>query len=236
MPDLMAAILAGGRGTRLRSVLSDRPKVLAPVAGRPYLSLLLDRLTEAGLNRVVLLTGYLADQVQRVLGESYRGMRLVHSPEPRPLGTGGALRHALPHLKSDRVLILNGDSWCDVALAEFYAFHRRKCAAMSLVLSHQSDTERYGRVQVDDDGRVTHFAEKRGRGPAWINAGVYLLERRLIEEIPEDVSSSLEHDLIPGWLDRQENVFGMYSTGRFLDIGTPESYAQAEHCLCSRVG
>src|SRR5437879_601155 len=111
--DVTAAILAGGLGTRLRSVIADRPKVLAPVGGRPYLTYLLDQLAKAAVREVVLLTGYGAEQVRDALGATYAGMRLVHAAEPAPLGTAGALRHALPHLRSPAVLLMNGDSYCD---------------------------------------------------------------------------------------------------------------------------
>jgi len=213
---------------RLRSVVGDRPKVLAPVLDRPYLAYLLDRLAEASAGDVVLLTGHRADQVQQAFGESYRGMRLVHSVEAAPLGTAGALRRALPHLASGHVLVMNGDSWCDVSLADFCEFHCRKAARLSLVLSPSPDSARFGHVRVAADGRVTQFGEKSVTGGGWINAGIYLLERGLIENIPASVPVSLERDLLPAWVSRGERVHGFFCTGRFIDIGTPESYAEAE--------
>jgi D-glycero-alpha-D-manno-heptose 1-phosphate guanylyltransferase len=230
-PDLAgitAAILAGGPGTRLRPVVSDRPKALAPVHDRPYLTYLLDWLADNAVRDVVLLTGHQADQVRRTLGETYRDLRLIHSAEPSPLGTGGALRRALPHLVSPVVLVLNGDSWCDVDLADFRVFHARKADRLSLVLAVAADAARYGRVQVAADGRVQQFGEKdEARGGGWINAGIYLMDRGLIEEIPDGGPVSLERDLLPSWLGRRERIHGYFCTGRFLDIGTPESYAEA---------
>ena len=222
-----AAILAGGTGSRLRPVLGDRPKALAPVLDRPYLTYLLDRLADVSVRKVVLLTGYLADQVRRAVGESYRGMCLVHAVEPTPLGTGGALRQILPHLPCGRVLVMNGDSWCDVNLVDFHESHRRRAARFSLVLSRCTDSARYGQAQVAADGRVLRFAEKGETGGGWINAGIYLMERGLIEEIPAHGPVSLEHDLLPMWIERGECVHGYFNTGRFIDIGTPESYAKA---------
>src|SRR5947209_15798882 len=148
MAGITAAILAGGLGTRLRSAVGDRPKVLAPVHNRPYLTYLLDRLAEADLQNVVLLTGHGAEQVQRAVGRSYRGLHLIHSPEPSPLGTGGAVRWALPKLGSSAVLLLHGDSWCDVDLVAFATFHERKHADLSLVLAEVPEVARFGRVQV----------------------------------------------------------------------------------------
>jgi D-glycero-alpha-D-manno-heptose 1-phosphate guanylyltransferase len=227
LTDVTAAILAGGLGSRLRPVVRDRPKVLAPVLDRPYLTYLLDRLADVSVRRVVLLTGYLADQVRGALGESYRGMRLVYSVEPAPLGTGGALQRALPYLDSQRILVMNGDSWCDVSLVDFDACHRRRAARLSMVISPCADGARFGQVQVAANGRVLRFAEKRATGGGWINAGIYLVERGLIEEIPEELPLSLERDLLPEWLARGERVHGHCCTGRFIDIGTPESYAEA---------
>jgi D-glycero-alpha-D-manno-heptose 1-phosphate guanylyltransferase len=222
-----AAILAGGTGSRLRPVLADRPKVLAPVGGRPYLTYLLDRLAEVPVRKVVLLTGYLADQVHRAVGDRYRGMRLIHSVEPMPLGTGGALQRALQYLASRQILLMNGDSWCDVSLEDFHSQHCQQGARLSLVLSSCADSARFGQVQVAEDGHLLSFAEKTEAGSGWINAGIYLLERSLIAEIPEKVPVSLERELLPAWFARGERVYGYCSRGRFIDIGTPQSYAEA---------
>ena len=221
------AILAGGLGTRLRPVVADRPKVLAPVRGRPYVTYLLDRLAGAGAREVVLLTGYLADAVRATLGAAYAGMRLVYSPEPSPLGTGGALRLALPLLSGPAVLLLNGDSYCDVDLPRFWDFHKGRAAAASLVVSRVAETARFGKVVLAQD-RVVRFEEKQSAGGAgWINGGVYLINRPLVEEIRAGGPVSLERDVFPAWASRG-CLYGFPCEGRFLDIGTPESYADAE--------
>jgi NDP-sugar pyrophosphorylase family protein len=226
--DVTAAILAGGLGTRLRPVLADRPKVLAPVGSRPVLTYLLDQLAAASVREVVLLTGHGADRVRAALGETYAGMRLVHSAEPAPLGTAGALRHALPHLASPTVLLLNGDSYCDADLAAFARFHRAHGGAASLVLARVADAARFGQVRVGAGGRVVRFEEKgQSREPGWVNAGIYLLDRALVAAVPPARPASLERDLLPGWV-ADGRVFGLRCGGRFLDVGTPQSYAQAE--------
>jgi D-glycero-alpha-D-manno-heptose 1-phosphate guanylyltransferase len=228
LADVTAAILAGGLGTRLRSRVADRPKVLAPVQGRPYLSYLLDQLAAARVRRVVLLTGYRAEQVRAAFGADYAGMRLVYSAEPAPLGTGGALRHALPYISSPTCLLLNGDSYCDVPLSAFWDFHARRAADASLVLTRQDDCSRFGRIHVAPNDRIARFEEKpQGGGPGWVNAGIYLIQRAVIEEILPDRPLSLERDLLPGWLDRRL-LCAFVCRGRFLDIGTPESYSRAE--------
>ncbi len=230
-PDLWdqvtAVILAGGLGLRLRPVLADRPKVLAPVQQRPFVTFLLDRLAAVSLPSVILLTGYRAEQVQQALGSTCAGLELIYSVEPQPLGTGGALRWALPKLATPTVLLLNGDSYCDVDLAALLAFHRRHQADLTLTLVEVAQVDRFGQVEVFGNGRVQRFAEKpASAGSGWINAGVSLLERSLLAEIPAERPLSLERDLLPGWVAGKK-VFGCCWSGAFLDIGTPASYAAA---------
>jgi D-glycero-alpha-D-manno-heptose 1-phosphate guanylyltransferase len=227
LANVTGAILAGGMGTRLRACVADRPKVLAPVRGRPYLTYLLDQLAAAGLREVVLLTGYLGDMVRTVLGETYAGILLAYSREPSPLGTAGAVRLALPCVASSAVMLLNGDSFCDVDLPKLWDFHCRQQAEVTMTLSSVADTARYGRVRIARD-TVECFEEKQATsGAGWINAGVYLLNRDRIVEIPSGRPVSLERDMLPVWAGRG-CVRGFRCTGRFLDIGTPESYAEAE--------
>lgn len=228
LEDVTAAILAGGLGTRLRSRIADRPKVLAPVLGRPYLAYLLDQLADAGVHRVVLLAGYRAEQVRSAFGTAYAGLDLAYSCEPSPLGTAGALREALPHLSSGSILLLNGDSYCAAPLGDFWAFHHRQVADLSLVLTRVPDASRYGRVQIAADGRIVRFEEKcTAEGAGWVNAGIYLLRRSLIEEIPAEGAVSLEREMFPRWT-AGKRCRGFTCRAPFLDIGTPDSYAQAE--------
>jgi D-glycero-alpha-D-manno-heptose 1-phosphate guanylyltransferase len=221
-----AAVLAGGLGTRLRPVVGELPKVLAPVRGRPWLAFLLDQLADAGLREVILLTGRGAEQVRAALGDAHGELHLRYATEPGPLGTAGALRHALPLLAAPQVLLLNGDSYADVDLSAFLAFHRRRPTAASLVMARVTDAARYGRLEVAPDGRVLRFREKGGASPGWVNAGVYLLDRRLIESIPAGRAVSLEREMLPRWLTGAD--LAAFPGGRFLDIGMPESYAEAE--------
>lgn len=231
-----ALILAGGLGTRLRPVVSDRPKVLAPVAGRPFLSYLLDQLADAGLTRVVLCTGHLGEQIRGLLGRSYRGLHVHYSQEPSPLGTGGALRLAQPLITSGTVLVMNGDSYCDVDLAELWACHQERHAAASTLVRWVADARRFGRVRLDEAGVIRGFDEKRGPdGGGWINAGVYLLGLDLIRTIPTGVALSLEREVLPVWVEAGL-VHGCPGEGAFLDIGTPESYRDAQAFFGKRQG
>lgn len=234
LASMTTVILAGGFGSRLRSVVTDRPKVLAKVGGRPFIHYLLDQLSGAGIRRVVLCTGHLGTQVQELLQDRYRDLDLVYSQEPVPLGTAGALRLALPLLNSDPVLVMNGDSLCEAELNFFVYWHHARSAEATLLLTEVPDTRRYGRVSMDEDGLVRQLNEKSCvGGPGWINAGVYLLSRRLIEMIPSDRVVSLEREIFPDWIGR--GLYGLRRSGRFLDIGTPESYALAEEIFAPRV-
>jgi D-glycero-alpha-D-manno-heptose 1-phosphate guanylyltransferase len=222
------AILAGGAGTRLRPAIGERQKVLAEVNGRPFLAWILDQIAHAGFRDVVLCTGFGADAVEAAFGAAYGPLRLRHSREPAPLGTGGALRRALPLLRGDVVLALNGDSFCDVDLAALWAEHQAGHRGASLVLVEVEDTRRYGRVEVDPDGRVRGFTEKQeGGGPGWINAGIYAVARAWLEAIPADRPVSLERDVLPQWVEAGLYGYRVPGGGRFIDIGTPRSYADA---------
>ncbi len=221
--DLTAAILVGGQGTRLRSAVSQQPKVLAEVAGRPFLGYLLDQLAAAGIRNVVLCTGYLGEQVSAIFGDSYDRMRLVYSKEASPLGTAGALRLALPLFESNPVLVMNGDSFFEVNLNDFLSWHCARKADAAMLLTELPDTRRYGRVVVDDNGAVLMFDEKQSnRGSGWINAGIYFFSHRLLRTIQEKRCVSLEKEIFPTWIGR--GLYGYQSQGRFLDIGTPEAF------------
>lgn len=228
LASVTAAILAGGLGTRLQPVVADRPKVLAEIRGRPFLAHLLDYLAAAGLKHVVLCTGYLGEHVRAAFGDSYGDLRLVYSLETTPLGTAGALSLALPLLKSDPVLVINGDSFCDAELDVCWAWHQARKANATLVLARMSDTARYGRVHTAADGTILSFAEKsKQSGPGWINAGIYLLAQSLLLTIPRSTVVSLESDMFPVWIG--QGFSGYQCPGRFLDIGTPEGYKAAEN-------
>jgi D-glycero-alpha-D-manno-heptose 1-phosphate guanylyltransferase len=222
-----AVILAGGLGTRLRAVVADRPKALAPIAGRPFLSYLLDQLRAAGIRRVVLCIGHLGEQIRAVFGSSYRGIDLVYSQEPSPIGTGGALRHALPLLGESPLLVMNGDSYCAVDLGELWSWHHLRSAPASLVAVDVADASRFGRIEVDRADRVIGFHEKSTDAIAGrVNGGVYLVAPELIARIPAGGPVSLEREVFPGWIE--EGLYAFSANARFIDIGTPESFALAE--------
>jgi D-glycero-alpha-D-manno-heptose 1-phosphate guanylyltransferase len=224
--DITAAILAGGMGTRLRPVVTDRPKVLAEVNGRYFIQNLLDQLISVGFKRVVLCTGYMAEAVHEALGDRCDGADLLYSAEPQPLGTGGSLRLALPLLASEPVLVMNGDSYCDVDLKLFLEHHQTCNAAVSLAVARISDTARFGLVELGQDNTVMRFTEKTGRQEAgFINAGLYLVNRSVIEAIPPATNVSLERDVFPALIEK--GLYGFPHVSRFIDIGIPDDYYSA---------
>jgi len=221
-----AAILAGGMGTRLRGVFTDCPKVLASVDGRPFILRILDQLAEAGITNVVLCTGYLADEVRRLLGSHYRGMALRYSPEESPLGTAGALRKALDVFSTDLVLAMNGDSFVAANLADFMRWHLGRAFSGSLLSAWVDDCARFGTVDMNAGGAVRAFREKLGKAvPGWINAGVYLLPTCWLGELAPGEPLSLEHQVLPRWVSRGLGAYCVRAP--FLDIGTPETLAHA---------
>jgi NDP-sugar pyrophosphorylase family protein len=225
-----AVVLAGGLGTRLRPAVADRPKVLAEVCGRPFLFHLLDDLEAAGARMVVLCTSFMAEAVRTAVGERYGAMAVRYSVEPEPLGTGGALRLALDLVDTDPLLVANGDSLFRTDLGRFWSWHLARELQASLLLAQVDDASRFGRVECKELGRITRFAEKDGvASPGWINAGIYLLARSRISAIPSGQPVSLEHDIFPQWLP--QGLHGLRAKGLFMDIGTPESYRQAESAL-----
>lgn len=227
-------ILCGGFGTRLRPVVADRPKVLAPVAGAPFLSHLLAHLRRQGVTDVVLSTGYRAEQVAACAGDGRAwGLRVRYAREPEPLGTGGALRFAAEACGLRTFLALNGDTFFSGALSALLVCHGLRRAAATMALVRVPDAARYGAVRTDEAGAVTAFVEKdAAAGPAWINAGVYVLTPALVRRIPAGTKVSLERDVFPQWLG--QGLCGCrFPDATFLDIGTPADYARAAAVLPS---
>jgi len=230
--EITAAILAGGFGTRLQSVVSDKPKVLAEVSGKPFLAYLLEQLSPAGIRKVVICTGYMAEQIEECFGDAYDSLRIVYSREDEPLGTGGALRLALSKLSSEIILVMNGDSYIDTDLSVYANWFFEKGLQAALLLSWAEDTSRYGSVIINENKTVASFEEKSENcGPGWINAGIYLFRKSLIASMPSGRHYSLERDFFPELTGK--GLYGFCVGGRFIDIGTPESYAEAQEFFCA---
>lgn len=228
-----AIVLAGGLGTRLRSVLADRPKVLAPVAGAPFLVHLLRQLERSGVREVVLATGHGGDQVEAFLARApWRGGEVRCVREEEPLGTGGALAFAMREAGIDRpFLALNGDTFFGGDLRQL----DQHDGPVLLALARVPDARRFGRVALADGAdpvRVEGFEEKGfATGPAWINAGVYRIDPDALTGIVPDTFVSFERDVMPALVVRGTVSAVRFPEAPFLDIGTPEDYDRAAAVL-----
>jgi NDP-sugar pyrophosphorylase family protein len=229
LPD--AIVLCGGAGSRLRP-LTDEPKAMVSIGGHPFLEIILRQLRRWGCHRVILAVGYRAEAIQSYFGDEAFGLRLLYSPELIPLGTGGALRNAVGLAQSSTVLILNGDSYTDADLHEFHVQHLESKADMSLLGVPPDGREDCGTVSVSPSGRLLAFQEKQAlAGPQYVNAGIYLVSRALLEEIPEKREVSLEKELLPQWLDQNKNITVIIDRATCHDIGTPERFRSAQTAL-----
>lgn len=229
---MRAFVLCGGLGTRLRSVLSDRPKSMALIGEVPFLQLLLQGLKAQGVEEVILGTGYRADQIESFFGTGEMlGLRLHYSREEEPLGTGGALKLA-EELLSDPALVMNGDSFVEWSLAAMADLFGPLDADIVMVLQEVPDVSRYGSVTIDSDGRVAEFVEKGSRtGPGLINAGIYLLRKEIVSDLTAGRAISLERDVFPKFLGKK--FYGLVSSGTFIDIGIPADLERAQTVLRS---
>jgi mannose-1-phosphate guanylyltransferase len=225
---VQALVLAGGEGTRLRPLTLTTPKPVMPLAGRPFLSFMLDWVHSHGADEVILSCGFMSDEVKSVLGDIYDGMRLRHVTEDEPLGTAGPVRLAYDEgLLEERVLVLNGDVLTDIDLTAELEQHERTGARATLALYPVEDTSSYGVVPTDEQGQVTEFIEKgSGEAPTnRINAGAYVLERDVVESIPAGRAVSFEREVFPSLVGG--GLYGYDAAGYWIDIGTPERYLEA---------
>jgi mannose-1-phosphate guanylyltransferase len=225
---MQALVLAGGEGTRLRPLTLTTPKPVLPLAGRPFLTFMLDWLHEHGVEEAILSLGFLSDTVHAVLGDIQSGMRLRYVHEDEPRGTAGPVRLAADEgFLADRFLVLNGDVLTDMDLTAEMERHERTGAAGTLALIEVDDVASYGVVPTNDAGEVLEFREK-SPGPAptnRINAGAYVLERSVVDLIPAGRAVSFEREVFPQMVGN--GLYGWPADGYWIDIGTPERYLEA---------
>ena len=232
---MQALVLAGGEGTRLRPLTYTTPKPVMPLAGRPFLTFMLDWVRIHGVTEAILSCGFLSDAVQSVLGDIYDGMRLRYVTEDEPLGTAGPVRLALEQgILDERLLVLNGDVLTDMDLTIELDRHEATGARATLALIEVEDVSSYGVVPTDAEGRVEAFLEKSD-GPAptnRINAGAYVVEREIVESlIPPGRAVSFEREVFPALVG--DGLYGWDAAGYWIDIGTPERYLEATYDLLS---
>jgi mannose-1-phosphate guanylyltransferase len=228
---LQALVLAGGEGTRLRPLTLSVPKPVMPLAGRPFLSFMLDWLGRHGVDEAILSCGFKSEAVEEVLGDSHDGIRLHYVVEDEPLGTAGPVRLAADRgLVSGRLLVLNGDTLTDLDLTAEVEQHERSRAVATLALVAVADTSSYGSVPTAPDGRVEAFLEKTESPPTnRINAGAYVLEPAVIDRIPAGRPVSFEREVFPTLVG--EGLYGYMAEGYWIDIGTRERYLEATYDL-----
>lgn len=235
-----AVLLVGGQGTRLRPLTVNTPKPMLPVAGVPFTVHQITRARDAGVSRIVLATSYRAEVFAEFIEGADLGIEVVIATESEPLGTGGAIRHALPHLQSgpdDPILIFNGDVLSGLDIHSLVRTHVETGTDVSLYLTPVEDPRAYGLVPIDADGRVQAFLEKPQTPEEivtdLINAGCYVFKRSVIEGIPEGRVVSVERETFPGLLESGSLVRGVVDRGYWLDLGTPLAFVQGSRDLVS---
>jgi len=225
-------ILVGGLGTRLRGVLPDLPKPMAPVRGRPFLEYLLHDLKSAGLQNIVFCVGHQSEKIEAHFGEGENfGVHVEYSRERELLGTAGAIKLAQAKIKSENFLLLNGDCYNQMDYAALLSQHGSTPGAATVVATRVADRTRFGSLNIDAEKRITGFEEKGATsGAGWINAGYYALNQCVLELIPTGEVCSLEREIFPQLVSRDQ-LFAYENEGAFIDIGLPEEWKRAESVL-----
>ena len=225
-----AIILAGGFGSRLQTVVSDLPKSLAPINGQPFLNYQLRFLQTGGIKKIILSVGFLANKIKEQYGNRFENLEITYVTEQRPLGTGGALRFAMEQHREAEILALNGDSFFNLNLHDFYSAHQKNESLISLGLCKTADAARFGTIEMDSSHRITSFREKSGKNiPGLINGGIYILHRETyLQNTPANLNFSIEKDFFEKQV-KHLSLLGFESDAYFLDIGIPEDYERAQH-------
>ncbi len=230
-----AIILAGGFGTRLQSVVNDVPKPMALVNNQPFLNYQLLYLKSFGITKVILSVGYLHEKISSYyknipIAIGIEGIEIEYCIEENPLGTGGGIRLAMEKANSKTILVLNGDSFFDININDFFTQHDSFLADCSLALRKVNNASRYGTVKLGKDCEIKSFKEKDGlETEGLINAGVYLLNKNIyLSNTAEKINFSIEKDFFEK--NKGElNLFGFEYEGYFIDIGIPEDYTKAQN-------
>ena len=226
--------MAGGLGKRLRKLVRDKPKSMAPVLGKPFLQYQIEQLKKYNITEIVLCVAYLANQIKSYFKDGAKfGVNIRYAVEKEPLGTAGALKNSRDYLEDEAFLVLNGDSYSEVDIFKFIQFHEEKKGEGTVLLTRVCHPEDYGLVKLDEHNRITGFFEKPGKtsSSSIINAGVYFLEPEVLNYIPEGRQISLERETFPHLLKKNMPLFGYLTSDYFIDIGTPQKYTQIQKDL-----
>ena len=227
-----AIVLAGGLGTRIKHLLDDLPKPMAPVGGRPFLTYLLLCLESEGIKRVILSVGYKSEKIIKYYGEKFNDLEIIYSIEDVPLGTGGAIKKSLSLCREDHVFIINGDTFFDISFDLMRKTFINKAPSMLIALCEMKSVERYGTVDIDDFGIVKAFKEKSFKEYALINGGVYLIKTDIMsgEDLPD--CFSFEKEILEKKVDITA-IMAIPFDNYFIDIGVPEDFYKAQKELPS---
>ncbi|MFL5772217.1 MAG: HAD-IIIA family hydrolase [Flavisolibacter sp.] len=225
-----AIILAGGLGTRLRETVPDVPKCMAPVAGRPFLSYVIDMMRMQGIERIIFSLGYKNEIITSYLQEQYPTLDYTIVVEQQPLGTGGGISLALQKCKTSNILIANGDTLFRINVAEMYQLHNEAMALCTLALKPMKNFDRYGVVETNDQHRVISFREKQFYPEGLINGGVYIIQKETFLRFSVPEVFSFEKDFLEKYVN-DKNIYGSIQNGYFIDIGIPEDFRKASDDL-----
>jgi D-glycero-alpha-D-manno-heptose 1-phosphate guanylyltransferase len=223
-------VLAGGLGTRLKSVVNDLPKPMAPVKNKPFLEYVLKWISEYPIDNIVLSTGYKSEKIEEYFKNEYNKIPIKYAREDKPLGTGGGIFNALKYTQGENVIIVNGDTYFPIDLNSFFAMHLKGKANISIALKEMENFDRYGSVSINKKGNILRFHEKRPQLHGLINGGIYVLNKRIIDIYNLPLSFSFETEI----LEKEMNVNlikGFVFNTPFLDIGLPEDYSRAADIL-----
>lgn len=222
-----AIILAGGLGTRLRSVVSELPKCMAPVAEKPFLYFVVEQLRRQGIEKFIFSLGYKHEMIEAWLNAQYSILNIQCAIEEEPLGTGGAVKRACSKATEKNVFVLNGDTFFNIGLSQLAEFHTEQNADCTLSLKPMQDFDRYGVVELNKDHSITSFKEKSHYKSGFINGGIYALNRELFlqEDLPQRFS--FEKDYLEQFFGKRK-MFGLPQDAYFIDIGIPEDYERAQ--------
>ena len=233
---MKALVLAGGFGTRLRPLSCTRPKMLFPIGDQPLMDWTLRNLSQGGVDTVVLAVNYMAEALVRYLGPTKYDLGIIYSREQRPLGTGGPIKKAKDLLNGEPFLVLNGDIISDIDIRRLIEYHGAKGGLATVALTPVSDPSRYGAVELDWEGRITRFVEKpeKGKEPSnLINAGIYVLDPKIFDYIPDGRAASIEREVFPV-LANERKLYGFEFHGLWTDMGVPDDYLKANQIILSK--
>lgn len=222
-----AIVLAGGLGTRLKSVVKDFPKPMADINSKPFLEYLLNYLNRYDIKRVILAVGYKADIIKNYFGEKFKNTSISYSEEKELLGTGGAIKQALEFTNSKDILILNGDTFFGIDLRKFYQFYKNKNSNLTLALKEMKNFDRYGVIEIDNNYKIINFLEKKYRKYGLINGGIYLLNKEFFLSLNMPEKFSFEKDFLEKYY-KYYDFYGIPFDSYFIDIGIPDDYEKAK--------